>query len=424
MTNVGNIQKPFGEWAKSIQSRLDYEYQASKSILTHGSVLGAVREGVVRDILAKFLPSAIEIGTGQVVDVTGKLSDQVDIIIAKDNTPVFRFEGGMSAFLYETVLATVEVKSMMYRDKLKEALENSKSVKNLTYMMHIKAKGVRIFDEAIRWIDDMGGLDELEKRILSPSLINSVGCPDDIWQILHFVRYWLHWEKGNLANHHIYQKLADSFDTTDFDFFTHLLQHLLKQDDIISLMVRDYMKAKEVKQIFFENLYKYVLYELLPPDTFVFAYGGYKNLRSMVDEVHSWYTSNRGSISWYTMPRMIMNHKLFMYRHYNEYHCNEFDYPILFFMNAICNMIAKQITFPTSIGASSIVRYFDIGKILGQEHPKYHSSYLVWSIPIDNKNSGQITAMNAPSQIVRQDGRQIPIHSKRTNRNKRKGKQR
>jgi hypothetical protein len=137
MTDLQDIRKPFGEWARSVQSRLNYEYEASKSVLTQGSILGAIREGVVRDILSKFLPRSVEIGTGQVVDIEGKLSRQVDIIIAKDTTPVFRFEGNMSAFLAETVLATIEVKSMMHREKLRESLENSKSVKELTYIINI-----------------------------------------------------------------------------------------------------------------------------------------------------------------------------------------------------------------------------------------------------------------------------------------------
>src|SRR5947207_2000260 len=132
MTDTDKIQKPFGDWAKSIQKRLNLEYEASSSILSHGSAIGTIREKIVEEILLSFLPRSLEIGTGQIVNLQGDLSGQIDIIIAKDTTPVFRYAGGISAFLLETVLATIEVKSMMHGSKLHEALNNSRSVKSLT----------------------------------------------------------------------------------------------------------------------------------------------------------------------------------------------------------------------------------------------------------------------------------------------------
>lgn len=395
MTNIQNIRKPFGDWARSVQSRLNYEYEASKSVLTHGSVLGAIREGVIRDILSRFLPRSVEIGTGQVVDIMGELSGQVDIIVARDTTPVFRFEGNMSAFLAETVLATIEVKSMLYREKLHESLENSKSVKELTYIMHVSAKGSNLFQETFKWVAHSGGLEQIEERMVEPSLVSTLGCPDDIWSILHFVRYWLHWEKGHFRDPQYFKKLGEILENTDFDFFVDLLQYVTKQQESFNLLTSGFNKHKNIKKEFFDRLYEYVLYEHLPPSTIVLAYGGYENLRNMVEEVKSWYDNNRSNLHWYQLPKVIMNHKMVMYRHYNKYHCNEFDYPALFMMNAICDVLAKDLSFSTSIGATSIVKYFDISRILGKEHPKYAPSYLIWSIPIDNSTAGEITSPNS-----------------------------
>ncbi len=391
------IQKPFGDWAKSIQKRLNYEYGASRSVLNQATILGSIREAVVRDILSKFLPHSIEIGTGQVIDSLGNLSDQIDIIVYRGTTPAFRFEGGVSAFLYEGVLATIEIKSMLYREKLQEWLNNSKSVKELTYLMHIRTKGKRIFEEAFEWVMSVGGLEELERRLAEPSLTNAIGCPEDIWQVLRFVQYWLHWADGSLQKPETYSRLG-IWETTEFDFFMHLLQFTLKRDDPLDVITKDPARAEEIKEDFFQSLYEYMLLENLPPATFILAYGGYENPNAMVEEVKNWYEQNRKTVEWYALPKVIMNHKMFMYRHFNEYHCNAFEFPCLFLMNGISNAIANALSIPSSIHVlSDIGSYFDISRILGKEHPKYDRSYLVWSIPIDNSSPGKITAMNQPA---------------------------
>lgn len=393
--DVSGFQKPFGEWAKSVQKRLNYEYEGSRSVLDHGTLLGTIREGVIRDILKGFLPLSVEIGTGQVIDSLGVSSNQIDIVITESNAPAFRFEGGVSAFLYETVLATIEVKSILHRDKLHEALDNSKSVKDLTYLMHSRGKGKQIFAEAFTWVDSAGGLEEIERKISSPSLSNPIGCPEDIWQILHFVRYWLHWTNGDFRSLETFPRSTEILETADFDFFVHLLQFVLNQDDPNAVLWTDFIRSEEIKSEFFTRLYEYILYENLPPSTFVLAYGGYENLNNMVSEIKNWYDHKREDVEWFTLPRVIMNHKMCMYRHFNEYHCNEFEYPILFFMNSLCRVLAQSLSFSRSVSAvTDIIRYFDLARILGGGHPKYSPSYLVWSIPLDGSNSGKINAIN------------------------------
>lgn len=393
--DLTSVREPFGEWAKSIQSRLNYEYEASRSVLDQGTILGTIREAVIGDILHKFLPRSVEIGSGQVVDVLGKLSNQIDIVIAENTAPAFRFDGGMSAFLYETVLATIEVKSMLYRDKLHDALDNSKSVKDLTYSLHVRAKGDQILGEAIEWVESAGGLQEIERRIQRPSASAPIGCPEDIWEILPYVRYWLHWKNGDFRQPAVLASTQDILGTAHFDFFTHLLQLVLEQDDLFAALSVDFNRAEEVEEEFLARLYEYLLYENLPPTTFVLAYGGYENISNMVAAVKDWYEQNLGEVEWCQLPRVIMNHRMSMYRHYNEYHCNECDYPILFFMTGICDMLTREFSYPRSIGArSDILPYFDIARILGDEHPKFSPSYLVWSIPLDNSSSGEITVVN------------------------------
>lgn len=183
---------PFGEWAKSVQQRFAYEYNASASVVDQAVLLGTIREAIVGNILRSFLPLSLDIGTGQIVDNLGNRSKQIDIFIADDACPVFRFDGGVSAFLCETVLATIEVKSMLYANKLHEALDNCASVRELAYNLHIIGKGKQIFDDAFRWIESNGGLEEIENKIHNPSGPNTLGCPEDIWELTSFVRFWQH----------------------------------------------------------------------------------------------------------------------------------------------------------------------------------------------------------------------------------------
>ena len=389
--DTSKLKKPFGEWAKSAQSRLTYEYQASRSVLTQGTLLGIIREAVVKDILRKFLPNSIEIGSGQIFDSQGVSSKQIDIVLAENSAPVFRYEGGVSAYLLETVTATIEVKSMMHRDKLHESLDNCNSVKDLAYGLHIKGKGKKIFEEAVRWVEGKGALQTIDEAILNPRDDRNLDCPENIWEIIRFVQFWLHWATGDLGTPEFYDKFKPIIETGDFDFFVNLLQHVLNQTDQVKAVTVDTARASDIQHEFFQQLHNSLMYECLPPTTFILAYGGYKKLDIMVLEVKRWYEKNMSKISWAHMPRVIMNDRMLMYRHFNTYHCNVFDYPIIFLMVGLCNTFSKLLSLDRPLGSrSQITPYFDLSRILGDLHPKNVQPYLTWSIPLDNNSSGEI----------------------------------
>ena len=103
----------------------------SASIADHGVVLGDARERFIRDILERFLPANVVVGSGQVIDKSGDTSKQIDLIIYRDDFPVLRTLGTADVYLIEGVVATVEVKSRLNEESLFEALDNGKSVRNL-----------------------------------------------------------------------------------------------------------------------------------------------------------------------------------------------------------------------------------------------------------------------------------------------------
>lgn len=119
------------EWSKSISQVLKSSFDVSNSIANHAGILGDARESFIRDILKRFLPNNILIGSGQVVDSQGNKSKQIDIIIYRNDFPILRTFGSSDVYLIEGVIATIEVKSQLNEETLYQALENGKSVRNL-----------------------------------------------------------------------------------------------------------------------------------------------------------------------------------------------------------------------------------------------------------------------------------------------------
>ncbi|WP_271104431.1 DUF6602 domain-containing protein [Pseudomonas tohonis] len=119
------------DWAKSIARVLESSFAVSSTIADHSTVLGDARESFIRDVLKRFLPSNISIGSGQIVDSEGGISRQIDLIIYRNDFPTLRTFGSADVYLIEGVVATVEVKSQLNEKTLFEALENGKSVRNL-----------------------------------------------------------------------------------------------------------------------------------------------------------------------------------------------------------------------------------------------------------------------------------------------------
>lgn len=102
-------------------------------LIDHPGELGRDREKVIRSFLRKHLPKRFTVSTGFVFDATGKVSQQIDVIIADALVcPVFKTAGGVRFFPCEAVVAAGQVKSSMTSVAvMREALENLETVKDL-----------------------------------------------------------------------------------------------------------------------------------------------------------------------------------------------------------------------------------------------------------------------------------------------------
>jgi len=117
---------------KAASKKMAIDFEEISSQIQHRGVKGDVREDILKEFLKKYLPEKYGIAKGLVIDVNGKQSKQQDILIYdKSITPVFFLSQSETILPIESVLSIIEVKSVLNKKQLIEALENIKSVKEL-----------------------------------------------------------------------------------------------------------------------------------------------------------------------------------------------------------------------------------------------------------------------------------------------------
>lgn len=100
----------------------------------HKGLSGGRREDLLRDTLRDFLPARLAVERGEIVSTDGSRSDAVDLIVYDAlETPVLdRSQAGGVVIPIEGVYAVIEVSTKLGGPKLKEDLENIRSVKRMT----------------------------------------------------------------------------------------------------------------------------------------------------------------------------------------------------------------------------------------------------------------------------------------------------
>jgi len=101
----------------------------------HNLHIGTPREWLLRNFLSQHLPSVFEIGTGEIISAASLPEDsrnQFDLVIHRREHPRLDYGGGISAFLIESVSATVEVKSKLTYEEFKKASFAARTIKSMT----------------------------------------------------------------------------------------------------------------------------------------------------------------------------------------------------------------------------------------------------------------------------------------------------
>jgi len=101
----------------------------------HSLHKGTPREAFIKEFLEDHLPENVKIGTGEIIDSNSAPNvqrNQFDIVIYKKNYPKLDFGGGIGGFLIESVVATIEVKSVLDKDGLEQSIKAAQYSKNLS----------------------------------------------------------------------------------------------------------------------------------------------------------------------------------------------------------------------------------------------------------------------------------------------------
>ena len=117
-------------WLDDAERQLTAQAERA-GIFKHPSITGDVREAIVRDALRHLLPPAVEIGKGKVIGSDCEPSQQIDIVIFDGRFPILR-QGDDALYPVEGVIATVQVKSLLTRKEMANALENAFSVMRMS----------------------------------------------------------------------------------------------------------------------------------------------------------------------------------------------------------------------------------------------------------------------------------------------------
>jgi hypothetical protein len=100
----------------------------------HSLHKGTPREAFIRQYLEDHLSQNLAIGTGEIIDATSEPNqprNQLDVVLYRRTYPKLSFGGGINAFLAESVVATIEVKSTLTAEELTQGIRTARRVKSL-----------------------------------------------------------------------------------------------------------------------------------------------------------------------------------------------------------------------------------------------------------------------------------------------------
>ncbi|WP_345986466.1 DUF6602 domain-containing protein [Sulfurimonas sp. HSL-1656] len=96
---------------------------------------GTPREAFIKEFLEGHLSANVAIGTGEIIDSNSQpraQRNQYDIVIYKNNYPKLDFGGGVNGFLVESVVATIEVKSLLDQSAIDQSVRAAYNAKSLS----------------------------------------------------------------------------------------------------------------------------------------------------------------------------------------------------------------------------------------------------------------------------------------------------
>ncbi|WP_291593367.1 DUF6602 domain-containing protein [Bacteroides sp.] len=188
---MNNIRK----FQESITQELDVVKNRVRNLIgdAHWGEEGRFKEVVLKNVLRKFLPNNLSVGTGFIIKATGlgdemKISKQLDIIIYDNSLPLLFSEGDFIITTYKNVRGIIEVKSNITHNTLSNVISQfENSIKDfISDFKRVKSKkifaGIFAFDFLEGNINS-GNIDDSLRN--SRKIVNHISLGKN-----YFIRYW------------------------------------------------------------------------------------------------------------------------------------------------------------------------------------------------------------------------------------------
>lgn len=107
------------------------------SIAGHPDLIGSSREWFVRNFLVDHLPENVKVGQGEIINARSKPKakrNQTDVVLYKREFPKISYSENNHAFMRESVVATIEIKSTINITEFRKACNASKNHKNRQFV--------------------------------------------------------------------------------------------------------------------------------------------------------------------------------------------------------------------------------------------------------------------------------------------------
>ena len=187
------------KFQESITNELEVVKDRVRNLIgdAHWGEEGRFKEAVLKNVIRRFLPSSLSIGTGFIVKskkVSGSteigVSKQVDIIVYNNRIPVLFCEGDFIITTHTNVKATVEVKTKVTNSNFQEILR--KSVENAKFMGNRIFNGIFAYDyeKTTDWVASLTRI--LEGLSGDGKYVNHMALGPQV-----FVK---HWNQGATVN--------------------------------------------------------------------------------------------------------------------------------------------------------------------------------------------------------------------------------
>lgn len=131
------MDQPYIDALRGVQGHLLVSIRTVRRMIRHSGEIGDRVEDLIRDALTALLPRKIGVSKGFVVDSTGAMSDQMDVILYdRLNTPQVplpegAYPKGTRVFPVEATYACGEIKTVLNSSKLEQCIAKCDSYKAL-----------------------------------------------------------------------------------------------------------------------------------------------------------------------------------------------------------------------------------------------------------------------------------------------------